>query len=81
MKKILGLLSEGDGELSTMRVMTFIIILAILIPAVVTAIRTQTGVELSTEQIALILGVLGVKTAQRAVESKTEKKESPSAPA
>lgn len=75
MNKILELVSEGDGTFSTMRVMTFIIILAILVPAVASAVRTNTGLDLTTEQIALILGVLGVKTAQRAVEGKKTQKD------
>ncbi len=71
MKSLLQMLSEGDGQVSTMRVLAFLVVLSILIPAVVVAIRTNTGLSLSMEQITLILGTLGIKTFQRSVEEKS----------
>ena len=67
------MLSEGDDQISTMRVVTFIIVLSILIPSVIVAIRTNNPMTLTAEQVTIVLGALGIKTAQRAVEARESK--------
>lgn len=57
-----------------MRAITFVIVLSVLVPHVVSGIKTGQPVSFSGDELTLILGVLGIKTVQRGLEGKAETK-------
>lgn len=65
------MLSE-DGSaasVSTMRVAVLLVVLLVLAPRIVTAIKTGQMPTLSAEEMGLVLGALGIKAYQRGKES------------
>lgn len=65
------LLSDNSGGLSTTRVLSFIVVICIMTVWVKASWITNTLAPISAEQMILLLGTLGLKVAQRAVENKT----------
>ena len=64
---------DGTGQsVSTMRVVTLLVVVAILAPRVVLAIKTGTIPNLTTEEVSALLGTLGIKAYQRGQETKPE---------
>jgi hypothetical protein len=72
MNPILSMLSEdGTGaSVSTMRVATLLVILFVLAPRLIVCWQTGAAPEVTNQDVALILGALGMKAAQRSVEAK-----------
>ncbi len=68
-------LADSTGEISTMRVITLLVTLAVLIPAVYSAITTKTQLILSTDNLEVLGIVLGAKCVQNQQE-----KDQPSKP-
>ena len=64
------LLSEGDGNPSTMRVATLLIVLVILGVESYAALRHGTSMQISLDEVALITAALGAKLWQRRVEGR-----------
>lgn len=62
------LFSDNAGGLSTTRVLTAIVVLCIMLVWVKASWMTNTLAPISVEQMTLLLGALGLKVAQRAVE-------------
>jgi hypothetical protein len=61
-------LSDGQGNTSSMRIMLYTVILAILAPAIYIAFVTKTGLTLTSEQLELIGMALGAKCVQNQQE-------------
>ena len=74
-------LGDGQGNTSSMRVMLYIIVLAVLIPAVVAALKTGTPVTLTPQQLILIGTAFGGKCVQNTQENQATLPSAPSAPA
>lgn len=74
MKLLLSMLSEDGGgqSVSTMRVAALLVVCGILAPRIALAIQTGTLPELSSQEVTLILGALGIKALQRKVENTEE---------
>lgn len=69
MKTVLSLISESDGNLSSMRVGMFLILLSVLAPAVWYAFaNNQPSIQVDWQQIGLIAAALGAKSIQRGSE-------------
>lgn len=62
------LLSETDGNPSTMRFATMIIVLAVMANWTYLTIHTGQMQNLTPEQLGLLLGTLGIKAFQRKAE-------------
>lgn len=73
MNLLLAMLSEdGDAKsLSTMRVCAVLVVLMVMCTWAAVSIQKGEMQALSIEQIALVLGVLGVKAFQRGQEGKS----------
>ena len=72
MNPLLSMLSEdGSGQsVSTMRVATLLVVVLVLAPRAIVAWQTGAAPELTTQEVGMVLGTLGVKAAQRSVEGK-----------
>jgi hypothetical protein len=62
------LIAEGDGNPSTMRVATLLIVAVVMGVWAYTSIKAGAPQPLSTEQVGAVLGALGIKAWQRAKE-------------
>lgn len=65
-------LAESDGNPSTMRMATMLIVCAILAGWLYVTIKTAALQPLSPEHVAMVLGTLGIKGWQRGKESAPE---------
>ena len=76
MIKLLSALGLGDGEgnTSSMRVVFVLVVLAVLAPKIILAIKTSTDPEWSIEDMEMLGIAFGVKLVQNQQE-KTETKE------
>ena len=63
-----GLIAEGDGNPSTMRVATLFIVGVVMGVWAWTSIKAGAPQPLSTEQVGAVLGALGIKAWQRGKE-------------
>ncbi len=70
MKALIQLVSESEGNPSSMRVGMFLILGAVLGVEVWTALKTGKSLSLSTDEVSLIGLALGLKCWQRRVEGK-----------
>lgn len=61
-------LAESDGNPSTMRFATVLIALTIMAGWLYVTVKTATLQPLTTEQVAMVLGALGIKAWQRGKE-------------
>lgn len=74
MNSLLSLVSEADGNLSSTRVVMFLVVAAILVPAVHYAwVAGKPGIELTNEQIMLISACLAAKVVQHKSEPEAPK--------
>jgi len=64
------LLKEANGNISSMRVALFIVLVCIMAPSVYYAMmNNQPSLDLSWEQVSMLLGMFGAKAVQRKNES------------
>ena len=68
MRYLAQLLSDGDGNPSTMRVAIFFVLLALLIPNFVMALRNNAPMKVDLDTVFAILVSLGAKVAQKKYE-------------
>ena len=76
MKFLINMLSEdGTAEnVSTMRVATLLIVMLILVPRVITTVKTGATPALTTEEVGMVVGALGIKAWQRGKEGEPSPK-------
>lgn len=65
------MIQDGEGNTSSMRVITFIIVLAIIVPKVWLAIKTGTSPVWSSDDMYMLGIILGGKLVQNAQENKS----------
>ena len=70
-------LDDGSGNISSMRIVVALVVLAILIPKVIFACKTGTEITFSQQDLYAIGTVLGAKLAQNFQESSTPKPPTP----
>ena len=63
------MLSDGQGNTSTMRVVTLLVVLAVLIPYVVNSVRTGIAPVFTPDQLEILGIVLGAKLVQNGQEN------------
>jgi hypothetical protein len=71
MNGLKALISDGNGDPSTMRVLTILFSLALIVPKVVISIRTSNPVVFDSTDLEIIGVILGAKAAQSFAENKT----------
>lgn len=64
-------LGDGQGNVSSMRLVMLIVVIAILVPAVYAAIAAKTPLELSASNLEVLGIVLGAKCVQNQQEKDT----------
>lgn len=69
MNALLKLVSDGNGDPSTMRIAVLLIIAAVLGNWIFLTVHTGTSQPLDWEQAGLILGALSVKAVQSKIEN------------
>lgn len=70
MNKLTDMVSSADGSISLVRVVVLLIVLAVLFNWCYLTVKSGAKQPLDWDQIALVLGALGMKVAQRPFESK-----------
>jgi hypothetical protein len=75
LQSLISLLGAGDGEgnTSSMRLVTYAVVLSVLVPAVVCAIESKTGLVITPNNLELLSIVLGAKLVQNQQENTTSK--------
>lgn len=69
MNALLKLVSDGNGDPSTMRIAVLLIIAAVLGNWIFLTVHTGTSQPLDWEQVGLILGALSAKAVQSKIEN------------
>lgn len=82
MQKLIELIGLGDGEgnTSTMRVVTLLIVLAVLVPKVVIAIQTRTPPDWNPDDLMILGAALGGKLIQNSQEKAPAQVNEPKSP-
>jgi len=67
------LLCEANGQLSSMRVAAFVVLIAVVLPPFWYALaNNQPEMKLDWQNVGLLLGMFGAKAVQRANEQPTK---------
>jgi hypothetical protein len=67
--KLLSLIQDDTGALSSMRVMTLIVVIPVMLVWTVLSIRQNVFVPMPVEMMGLIIAALGAKAAQSKFEN------------
>lgn len=62
-------LTDDTGQTSSMRIVLYTVVLAILVPDVAIAIKTSTSLAFTSQQIEVLSAVLGAKLVQNHQEN------------
>ena len=79
MNQLLTMLGDGAGNTSMMRVVTFLVALAVLIPKIVLAVKAGTAPVWDAQDMEMLGVVLGAKLVQNQQENQPAKPEPPKA--
>lgn len=71
MNTLFGMFKDDTGAVSSMRVVFVLVVLAVLVPAVIAAVKTGTPLSLSSNEMLLLGGALGGKLIQNGQEAPT----------
>lgn len=69
LKVLSSALQDGEGNVSTMRIVVFLIILSVIVPKVVLSIKTGTPITWSADDMTMIGIALGGKLVQNKQEN------------